>query len=200
MYTTKRKPKGGPRAIGGFVEKALDRAARARGFATTALLSDWRAIAGAELARFTMPDRIIWPRRHDPWDDDGTEARGAQENAARGHKAARHKAGGHKAGGATLVLRIEGPRAVEVQHRAPQILERINAYFGYRAVSEMRFLQAPISRVARPKQSPKPPLPAYALPKSAGIQDKGLARALGKLGAVAAYGPRAGKAPPSGRS
>ncbi|MEM7400088.1 MAG: hypothetical protein AAF354_14340, partial [Pseudomonadota bacterium] len=118
MYTTKRKPKGGPRAIGGFVEKALDRAARARGFATTALLSDWRAIAGAELARFTMPDRIIWPRRRDPWDDDGTEARGAQENAARGHKTAGHKAGGHKAGGATLVLRIEGPRAIEVQHRA----------------------------------------------------------------------------------
>jgi len=47
MYTTKRKPKGGPRPIGGFVEKALDRAARARGFATTTLLSDWRAIAGA---------------------------------------------------------------------------------------------------------------------------------------------------------
>ena len=189
MYTTKRKPKGGPRGIGGFVEKALDRAARARGFATTALLSDWRAIAGAELARYTMPDRIIWPRRHDPWDDE-TDARGAQENATRGHKT----------GGATLVLRIEGPRAIEVQHRAPQILERINAYFGYRAVTEMRFLQAPISRVARPKQSLKPPLPAYALPKSAGIQDKGLARALGKLGAVAAYGPRAGKAPHSGRS
>ncbi|MDJ0512198.1 MAG: DciA family protein [Methyloceanibacter sp.] len=190
MYTTKRKPKGGPRAIGGFVEKALDRAARARGFATTALLSDWPAIAGAELARYTMPDRLIWPRRNDPWDEDGTDARGVPENTTRGHKA----------GGATLVLRIEGPRAIEVQHRGPQILERINAYFGYRAVTEMRFLQAPISRVRRPKRSPNPPLPAYGLPKSAGIQDKGLTRALERLGALAAYGARAGKGPPSGGS
>jgi len=169
MYTTKRKPKGGPRAIGGFVEKALDRAARARGFATASLLSDWRAIVGAELARYTMPDRIIWPRRHQDWDEEPDVPR----------------ARGHKADGATLVLRIEGPRAIEVQHRATQILERINAYFGYRAVTEMRFLQAPISRVARPKRMPKPPLPPYALPKSAGIQNKGLARALGRLGAGA---------------
>ena len=62
-----------------------------------------------------------------------------------------------KGEGATLVLRIEGPRAIEVQHRAAQILERINAYFGYRAVTDMRFLQAPIARVARPKTHAEPP-------------------------------------------
>lgn len=173
MNTPRRRPKGGPRAIGSFVERALDKAARARGFATTALLSDWRAIAGAELARYTMPDRIIWPRRHDDWDSDEGDSPGAR---------------GHKGDGATLVLRIEGPRAIEVQHRATQILERINAYFGYRAVTEMRFLQAPIARVARPKRAPRPPLPAYALPKSAGIEHPGLARALGRLGAGASRG------------
>ena len=91
---------------------------------------------------------------------------------------------GHKAEGATLVLRIEGPRAIEVQHRAGQILERVNAYFGYRAVTDMRFLQAPIRR-AKPRPAPKPPLPAYSLPKSAGIEDEGLARALSRLGAGA---------------
>ena len=57
MTGLKRKPKGGARAIGTYVAKALDPAARARGFATTALLSDWPSIAGQELARFTMPDR-----------------------------------------------------------------------------------------------------------------------------------------------
>jgi hypothetical protein len=182
MSTTKQSPyagrkgrprKGGIRPIGAFVEKALDQAARARGFATTALLSDWRAIAGAELARYTMPDRIIWPRRRDSFeneDDDGPRARG------------------HRRDGATLVLRIEGPRAIEVQHRATQILERINAYFGYMAVTEMRFLQAPISRVVRPKRTPKPPLPAYALSKSAKIEHRGLARALERLGAGATQG------------
>lgn len=170
MYRIGRKPKGGARAIGLYVDKALDRAAQGRGFATTALLTDWRAIAGSDLASYTMPDRIIWPRRRDDW-------RGAEDDGA--------PARGHKGVGATLVLRIEGPRAIEVQHRASQILERINAYFGYRAVTEMRFLQAPIGRVARPKRAQKPPLPAYALPKSAGILDEGLARALSRLGACA---------------
>ena len=177
MYNMRRRPKGGPRAIGAFVERALDKAARERGFATSALLSDWRVIAGVELARYTMPDRIIWPRRHRDWDDD--EGRSPHRR-------------GHRSEGATLVLRIEGPRAIEVQHRATQILERINAYFGYRAVTAMRFLQTPISRVARPKRAPKPPLPAYALPKSAGIQDAKLAQALGRLGALALRRPCAG--------
>ena len=164
MTGLKRKPKGGARAIGTYVAKALDPAARARGFATTALLSDWPSIAGQELVRFTMPDRVIWPRRR----DEGVEA----------------PVRGHKAEGATLVLRIEGPRAIEVQHRAGQILERVNAYFGYRAVTEVRFLQAPIGRAAKPKPQGKPPLPTYSLPKSAGIEDEGLARALSRLGAA----------------
>jgi len=165
MTWIRRKPKGGARAIGSYVAKALDPAARARGFATTALLSDWPAIAGRDLAQFTMPDRVIWPRRR----DEGVEA----------------PARGHKAEGATLVLRIEGPRAIEVQHRSGQILERVNAYFGYRAVTEMRFLQAPIHRAAGRKPVRKPPLPAYSLPKSAGIENEDLARALSRLGAGA---------------
>ncbi|MEZ5827231.1 MAG: DciA family protein [Hyphomicrobiales bacterium] len=161
-----RKPKPGARAIGTYVARALDPAARARGFATTALLSDWPAIVGRELAKFTMPDRVVWPRRRE-------EAEVAAPIR------------GRRLEGATLVLRIEGPRAIEVQHRATQILERVNGYFGYRAVTEMRFLQAPIARAA-PKRSPrKPPLPAYSLPKSAGIEDEGLARALSRLGAGA---------------
>lgn len=170
-----RRPKGGPRAIGSYVAKALDPAARARGFATTALLSNWRTIAGAELARYTMPDKIIWPRRRAEWADDAPR--------------------GHKAEGATLVLRIEGPRAIEVQHRTAQILERVNTYFGYRAVTEMRFLQAPISRAAERSRgqipaSTRPILPPYVLPKSAGIRDKSLARALSRLGAGAKFGAR----------
>ncbi|ODR93758.1 hypothetical protein AUC69_04145 [Methyloceanibacter superfactus] len=165
MTQITRKPKSGARAIGSFVAKALDPAARARGFATTALLSDWPAIVGRELAQFTMPDRVLWPRRRD--EEDGGKPRQ-----------------GHRADGATLVLRIEGPRAIEVQHRAGQILERVNSYFGYRAVTEMRFLQAPIAR-AKPPQARKGPLSTYTLPQSAGIEDAGLRRALSRLGAGA---------------
>ena len=159
-----RKPRYGARAIGTYVAKALDPAARARGFATTALLSDWPAIVGRDLAQFTMPDRVIWPRRRED-----TES----ETSIRGHRVE----------GATLVLRIQGPRAIEVQHRSGQILERVNAYFGYRAVTEMRFLQAPIARAGKKRPERKPPLPPYSLPKSAAIEDDGLAHALSRLGA-----------------
>src|SRR5262245_22878221 len=60
------------RPIGAFSAQALDPAARARGFATAALLADWPAIVGAELARFTMPDRVVWPRHRD---NDGENVR-----------------------------------------------------------------------------------------------------------------------------
>ena len=156
----------GARPIGAYAARALDPAARARGFATTALLSEWPAIVGAELAQFTMPDRVVWPRRR----EDGEEA---------------SRQRGHRGEGAVLVLRVEGPRAIEVQHRSGQILERVNSYFGYRAVAEMRILQAPVTRKASPAPSPAPPLDPDALPPSADIEDRGLRAALLRLGSAA---------------
>lgn len=153
------------RPIGAYAARALDPAARARGFATTALLSEWPAIVGAELAQFTMPDRVVWPKRR----EDGDEV-----NPQRGHRG----------GGAVLVLRVEGPRAIEVQHRSAQILERVNAYFGYRAVAEMRFLQAPVTRKASRVPAPEPPIDPGALPPTADIEDRELRAALLRLGSA----------------
>ena len=118
---------GAARPIGAYAAGALDPSARARGFATTSLLSEWGTIVGTELAQFTVPDRVVWPKRRD-----GAQVADAPK--------------GHRVEGATLVLRVDGPRAIEVQHRSGQILERVNAYFGYRAIAEMRILQAPVAR------------------------------------------------------
>ena len=46
--------------------------------------------------------------------------------------------------GAMLVLRVDGAKALDVQYRAQQIIERINAYFGYAAVAQLRVIQAPM--------------------------------------------------------
>jgi hypothetical protein len=156
----------GARPIGAYAARALDPSARARGFATTALLSEWPAIVGAELAEFTMPDRVVWPRRREDAE---------QPNLKQGRRGE----------GAILVLRVEGPRAIEVQHRSGQILERVNTYFGYQAVAEMRILQAPVAR--RPARAPSPAVPADedALPPSASIEDEGLRKALSRLGSAA---------------
>ena len=44
----------------------------------------------------------------------------------------------------TLRLRVESGFALEAQHREPQILERLNAFFGYRALTRLVLVQAPL--------------------------------------------------------
>ena len=46
--------------------------------------------------------------------------------------------------GATLKVRVEPGLGPEIQHRAPAIIERINGYFGYRAVQALSLIQAPL--------------------------------------------------------
>ena len=48
--------------------------------------------------------------------------------------------------GGVLVLHVAGAAALELQHSEPQILERINGYFGYGAVARLRLIQAPLPR------------------------------------------------------
>jgi hypothetical protein len=45
--------------------------------------------------------------------------------------------------GGTLHVRVAGAVATELQHRAPQIIERVNTYYGYRAVARLHLVQAP---------------------------------------------------------
>lgn len=151
------------RPIGAYASSMLDPIARARGFATTALLTEWPAIVGAELAAFTLPDRVIWPRRTD--DGDAPPPQSAW-----------------RADGAILVLKVDGPRAIELQHCSGQILERLNTYFGYRAIAQLRFLQAPISRISpKPASAPPPEMDEASVP--AAISDGGLRQALARLAA-----------------
>lgn len=58
---------------------------------------------------------------------------------------------GSKTGG-TLVLQAAGGAALELQHSTPQILERVNDYFGFRAAARIQLLQMPLR--------PHPPQPA----------------------------------------
>ena len=83
------------------------------------------------------------------------------------------------------MLRVDGPRAIEVQHRSDKILERVNTYFGYRAITEMRILQAPVARTKPPSPTVTEPSHDDILPASTVIEDEGLRRALSRLGALA---------------
>lgn len=50
---------------------------------------------------------------------------------------------------ATLHIRAMGPIALELQHLEPLILERINGFFGYRAVSKIRLVHAALPNPPR---------------------------------------------------
>lgn len=121
---------GGPKTVGSFVPKLTKAAFERYGFPAAAILTDWEAIAGRELASYTEPERLKWPKQKDV---------ATETDSVEGIKDATQP-------GATLVLRVDGPRAIEIAHRKTQLLERINAYFGFRAVTDLRFVQAPISR------------------------------------------------------
>ncbi|MCI0431159.1 MAG: DciA family protein [Rhodospirillales bacterium] len=54
----------------------------------------------------------------------------------------------------TLHVRVSGALALELQHLEPQVLERINGYFGYRAVGRLRIHQGPVPGLPAPRRSP----------------------------------------------
>lgn len=60
--------------------------------------------------------------------------------------------------GGTLFLRVEGPFALEVQHRSPMIIARLNSYFGYAAVEKLVLIQGPLpqQRARTPRKRPEP--------------------------------------------
>jgi hypothetical protein len=125
-----------------------------------------------------------------------------------GEEVARHAAPlklafprGERRGG-TLTLRVRSVFAVELQHMAPQVLERINGYLGYGAVSRLRLEQG---RLPRPRASalaaplPLDPIAAQHLDAALGeIEDPGLSAALKGLGQAVKGQPAKGlRRPPN---
>lgn len=86
--------------------------------------------------------------------------------------------------GARLWVRVGGAAALELQHAAPQIVERINTYFGYRAVGELKLIQGPVAKVktAGIKTSRPGRLTGPVAEEVAQIEDRDLAAALQRLG------------------
>ncbi len=98
----------------------------------------------------------------------------------------------------TLTLRVEAPFATEVQHLAPQIMERINGYFGYRAVARLRLKQVaynpqpatlgPATQAAKPE--PAPEITPELAARLESVEDPELRAALGRLGRALGPGAR----------
>lgn len=111
------------KAVGSYVPGLTKKAFERFGFCAAALITDWEKIAGSRIAAYTEPQRLKWPRLQGGSDAAAMEGRP----------------------GATLVIKVDPARALDAEYAAAQIIDRINAYFGYRAVAELRLVQAPVS-------------------------------------------------------
>jgi len=156
------KPRTPPaRPLSELLHKTFRDAFAKQGFASTELVTRWPDIVGAEIAAHSEPERISWPR----------------------------PVAGSAGEPGTLVLRVEGPTAVEIQHLSRVILDRVNRFFGWGAVAALALRQAPLTRRARPAR----PVPdaahagriAATLPD---IADADLRAALARLGAAVKRG------------
>ena len=127
------------------------------GFAYADVLAQWSSIVGDELGRVSAPERIRWPRA------------GGADGEAR------------KAGG-TMILRVAEGRALELQHLVPKIIERINSFYGYEAVTAMKIVQGTVT--PPPREAPRLPEVAdqAVTTQVSAIEDDGLRAALLRLG------------------
>ena len=147
----------GARPLAEFLGVCLSDAFKQQGFASAELVTRWTDIVGPEIAAHAEPLKVQWPR-------------------AVGNEAPEP---------GTLVLRVDGPTAIEIQHLANVILERVNRFFGWQAVDRLALRQAPLAR--RGKKAAEKPDPeaaariAATLPE---IADDELRQALARLGAA----------------
>ena len=81
----------------------------------------------------------------------------------------------------TLTIACAGPVAMELQHLAPELIERLNAGLGRVVVERLRFRQRPLAVATPPPRRRAPPGPPPAPVE--GVADPALRAALERLAA-----------------
>ncbi len=152
-----------------FVVPAMSPVLAKNGFGEADILLNWEEIAGERLAAVCEPIKIQWPGR----------APKASPDAAREP--------------AVLVLRVEGAFALEAQHLAPVIIERVNGHLGWKCIGRIALRQGPPE--PRKPRRVQPPMRDLAAEQAAAalvgsIEDAGLRAALTRLGGRVLAGSR----------
>lgn len=145
-----------------LIDDCLAPALKAQGFAGRAIVALWPEIVGERLSRRSRPLRIDWPRRR--------------------------PAPGETPEPATLVVRVEGAFALDMQQAGPLVLERVNTHLGWRAVGKLVLKQGPVSPPpARAKPAPPDTATLERIAgQVSGVADPDLRAALERLGAAIA--------------
>ncbi len=199
--------KSGMRPLGRALGALLRPALRRRGFAVSEILTRWPLIVGEALAQKVAPERVRFPMRFPQGGHAARNNRVGAQGALGGHAAPNNRVGAQGAQGspkqgdnegrktdrnnskseaAVLHLRVAPGFGPEVQHLEPLIVERINSYYGFRAVGRLKLVQGPLPAPRqRPSRPLRPLLPAEEdrLNRLVGaVGDAGLRDALAQLG------------------
>ena len=135
----------------------------------TALIGSWDEIAGSDFADCSRPEKITWPRR----------------NADR-----QGEAGGMEPG--VLTIACEGARALFLAHAQGELIQRINGFFGFPAIRQIKIVQKPVNVLARPRRRLRPLSTSeknHLAELTAEIESEPLKAALDRLGR-GVYGSR----------
>lgn len=93
---------------------------------------------------------------------------------------------GHEMEPGTLTVRVCGPIGLELQHLAPIVIDRINTYYGFRAVDRLKLVQGPLPEPrGRTFIKPRPLTPdeeAELQAQLGRVRDPRLRAALAELG------------------
>lgn len=137
---------------------------RRYGFMQVAIVNRWADIVGADYAKHSAPERIVFPH-------------------------------GKRAGG-TLKVAVTGAFAPLLGAVAPQVVERVNGFFGYAAVARLalRHRDAPLPVRIAAAQPPAPPAAetATTLKAVADPELRGLLESLARSVATTRGPPRIG--------
>jgi hypothetical protein len=158
------------RPLAEFLDVCLSPSLAAQGFATSDVIMAWSDIVGERLAAFTQPLKIEWKKK------------------------AAHTDPESRPEPSTLVIRVESAFALELQHLAPTIIDRVNTYYGWRCIGKLVLKQGPVRRVEKKRPSAPALSPADQEKVSAAIspiEEEGLKAALDRLGqAIVSSGSR----------
>ena len=161
-YPHSSRKRSWSRPLADLVGAAIHPVLARQGFAETDLILHWGDIVGDRLAANSRPIKLTWPPR-----PPGRLPETPPQPA-------------------TLVIRVEGGFALELQHMGDQVLARINAHLGWRCVGRLTLKQGPIERVeATAPRNAEPSSRALAAASDhvVDIEEDGLRAALTRLGA-----------------
>ncbi|MEO1701231.1 MAG: DciA family protein [Pseudomonadota bacterium] len=121
--------KHGPKQVASLTSKLVDPLLAKRVGMSTALMAAWPEIAGQDIAAQSRPVKIKWPARA----SDGEFQPG------------------------TLIVAANAMAALHLQHETGQIVERVNTFMGYTAITAVKVEQRSVTQAAqKPAGSSRP--------------------------------------------